>query len=65
MSCHPPTRQVAPYQSEDGPHDEPTEPLTLTGLHVKSYAKRHIKVYADSIAPSGPATTGLWPTMGG
>ena len=42
MSCHPPARQVGPYQSEDGPHDEPTEPLTLADLHVKPYAKRHI-----------------------
>jgi hypothetical protein len=56
MSCHPPTRQVGPYQSEDGPHDEPTEPLALTDLHIKPYAKRHMKVYADnsrrSAAPS-------------
>jgi SRSO17 transposase len=48
MSCHPPTRQVGPYQSEDGPHNEPTEQLALTDLHVKPYAKRHIKVYADN-----------------
>jgi DDE superfamily endonuclease len=48
MSRHPPTRQVGPYQSEDGPHDEPTEPLALADLHVKPYAKRHVKVYADN-----------------
>jgi len=48
MSCHPPTRQVGPYQSEDGPHDEPTEQLAPADLHVKPYAKRHIKVYADT-----------------
>jgi hypothetical protein len=50
MSCHPPTRQVGPYQSEDGPHDEPTEQLAPADLHVKPYAKRHIKVYADTWA---------------
>jgi hypothetical protein len=51
MSCHPPTRQVGPYQSEDGPHDEPTEQLAPADLHVKPYAKRHIKVYADIQGP--------------
>src|SRR6266508_3958781 len=50
MSCHPPTRQVGPYQSEDGPHDELTEQLALADLHVKPYANRHIKVYADTDA---------------
>jgi hypothetical protein len=48
MSCHPPTRQVGLYQSEDGAHDEPIQQLALADLHVKPYAKRHIKVYADS-----------------
>jgi hypothetical protein len=47
MSCHPPTRQVGLYQSEDGAHDEPIQQLALADLHVKPYAKRHIKVYAD------------------
>jgi hypothetical protein len=51
MSCHPPTRQVGPYQSEDGPHDEPTEQLALTDLHVKPYAERHVKVYGDTMQP--------------
>jgi hypothetical protein len=50
MSCHPPARQVGPYQSEDGPHDEPTEQLALADRHVKPYAKRHMKVYADNAA---------------
>jgi hypothetical protein len=47
MSCHPPTRQVGPYQSEDGPHDELTEQLALTDLHIKPYAQQQMKVYAD------------------
>src|SRR6266705_7160193 len=53
-ALHPPTRQIGPYQSEDGPHDEPTEQLALADLHVKPYAQRHIKVYADSwtLAPA-------------
>jgi hypothetical protein len=55
MSCHPPTRQVGPYQSEDGPHDEPTDQLALTDLHVKPYAKRHMKVYADNWRLQRPA----------
>ena len=50
MSCHPPARQIGPYQSEDGPHNEPTEQLALADLHVKPYAERHIKVYADTTA---------------
>jgi hypothetical protein len=48
MSCHPPTRQVGPYQSEDGPHDELTEQLALTDLHIKPYAQQQMKVYADT-----------------
>jgi hypothetical protein len=51
MSCHPPTRQVGPFRAEDGPHDEPTEQLALTDLHVKPYAERHVKVYADRCPP--------------
>jgi len=54
MSCHPPTRQVGPYQSEDGPHDEPIQQLALADLHVKPYAKRHVKVYADSLVGAPP-----------
>jgi hypothetical protein len=49
MSCHPPARQVGPFRAEDGPHDEPTEQLALADRHVKPYAKRHVKVYADSV----------------
>jgi len=55
MSCHPPTRQVGPYQPEDGPHNEPTEQLALADLHVKPYAKRHVKVYADIPVASATA----------
>src|SRR6266511_3431389 len=58
MSCHPPTRQVGPYQSEDGPHDELTEQLALADLHVKPYANRHIKVYADTCGPHPPPAPG-------
>ena len=48
MSCHPPTRQVGPYQSEDGPHDKPIQQLTPADLHGKPYPERHLKVYADT-----------------
>jgi len=48
MSCHPPARQIGPYRPEDGPHDRRTGALASADLHVKPYAKRHVKVYADN-----------------
>jgi integrase len=47
MSCHPPARQIGLYRPEDGPHDRRTGALASADLHVKPYAKRHVKVYAD------------------
>jgi hypothetical protein len=49
MSCHPPARQIGLYRPEDGPHDRRTGALASADLHVKPYAKRHVKVYADSV----------------
>jgi hypothetical protein len=48
MSCHPPARQVGPYRPEDGLTTGERGRSPSADLHMKPYAKRHVKVYADT-----------------
>jgi predicted transposase YbfD/YdcC len=52
MSCHPPARQVGPFRPEDGLTTGEQNSWPSTDLHVKPYAERHVKVYADTNQPT-------------
>jgi hypothetical protein len=48
MSCHPPARKVGPYDRRMALTTGEQNSSPYTDLHVKPYAQRHFKVYADN-----------------